>query len=86
MISNDNKHDPQYEYGPGNTRWYIDEDGEIMTARWNDRSWRNRTGVYVEEMIGKYSNSWQLLDLLQKAYEAGKKDQLTIIKQVLDIK
>ena len=23
-------------YGPGNTFWYIDDDGEIIRCRWND--------------------------------------------------
>lgn len=82
----DHKHEPYDGYGPGYTKWYIDDEGEIMTAKWNDKAWRSRTFVFVEELVGRNTSRNDILKLIRDAYAEGMKDQLEIIQRTLGIK
>jgi hypothetical protein len=71
-------------YGPGNTFWYVDDDGEIMRCKWNDAGWCTRTFFNIND-VKTSSGAYEFLKLLSEAYECGKKDQLIIIQNVLGI-
>lgn len=86
-MSYDNKHDPYDSRGPGHTKWFIDDEGEVMRVRWNDKSWTTRTRVFLDnELVGKNTSRNDILKLIRDAYEEGMRDQLTKIKTILEIK
>ncbi len=70
-------------YGPGNTVWFVDDQGEIIKCRWNDVAWSNRTFVNIsgEQRI----SSWEILKLINDAYKMGMDDQKIIIKNALGV-
>lgn len=72
-------------YGPGNTFWYVDKEGEIMRCRWNDDAWCTRTFFNIRD-VSERTGEYEFLKLLNEAYEAGKSDQLKIIQNALGIK
>jgi len=73
-------------YGPGHTKWYVDGDGEIMIAKWNDKAWQSRTFVFLEEIVGQHTHRNNVVQLLNDAYAEGMKDQLELIHTALGIK
>lgn len=75
--------DETIPHGPGNTFWYISDDGEIIRCRWNDSGWCSATGVYLSD--NKKISEWQILKLVKEAYEMGMKDQKVIIKNALGV-
>lgn len=79
------KKDKNRPSGPGNTFWYVADDGEIMKCRWNDAAWCTRTFFNIEEEK-TYISKYEYLKLINDAYEAGKRDQLKIIQNVIGIK
>lgn len=82
----DERHEPSGGYGPGHTKWYIDEEGELMIVKWNDKAWKSRTFVYFDEIVGKNTNRSNIVTLINEAYKEGMKDQLEIIQRTLGIK
>jgi hypothetical protein len=80
-----NKLSENKPYGPGNTFWYVDDDGEIMRCRWNDAGWKTRTFFNIRNEKTN-SSEYEYLRLLKEAYESGMRDQLTIIQNCLGIK
>lgn len=84
-MHSDYKHEGSVDYGPGHTQWYVDDEGEIMVAKWNDKAWRSRTFVFLEEIIGKNTHRNSIITLLNDAYREGMKDQQLIVKQALGI-
>jgi len=83
---NDDRHEPFDGYGPGYTKWYVDDEGEIMVAKWNDKAWRSRTFIILDELVGKNTHRNDIVRLIQEAYKEGMKDQLEIIQRTLGIK
>lgn len=74
---------PSSPRGPGNTFWYISDDGEICRCRWNDAAWCNTTHVNVGE--GAKIREWEILKLLNEAYRMGMDDQKLIIRNALGV-
>lgn len=77
------KKDQSRPLGPGNTFWYINDDGEIYRCRWNDGAWCNATGVTISD--GKKIREWEILKLINDAYKMGMADQQIIIRNALGV-
>lgn len=67
-------------HGPGNSFYYISDDGDLCFCKWNDAGWCTTTHKKADEIKGH-----ELLSLLETAYQNGLADQKQRTKNVLGI-
>lgn len=66
--------------GPGNSHWYVNEEGWICWSRWNDAGWCNHLGMELGRLT-----EFDIHKLTDHAYKTGMADARERIKRELGL-